>query len=128
MSQGRTGAGAARRPDGYGGAGDPGIASALVLPRLAALGPALDLETIRSPYYEDEVVSRFSKITRIGQMGLATVIGLLMLAAPMAALGWAANEAYAIVVADAKHRAPGQAPTWQSPGSVLDPAYKGPHR
>lgn len=129
MTQWRTGAGAATRPAGYGGHPvDPAKASALVLPSLVALGPPLDLERLRSPYYQaqDRQTSRLDDFARFGQMALATVIGLVMLAMPMLVLGWAAREVYSIV--ETGHDGPGVQDTYVPKGSVLDPAYRAPSR
>ena len=123
MSNGRAGAGAATRPAGYGGQPvDPAIASALVLPRLVALGPTLDLDNLRTPYYLDKGPSRLDGLARVGQMMLATVIGLVTLVVPMLVLGWAAREVYAVVVVDSTGPQDG-GHSYVPKGSVLDPAY-----
>lgn len=122
MTSGRTGVGAASRPAGFSPGSDPSIASALVLPRLAAIGPTLDLDSINSPYYSDGP-GRLSGLARAGQVTLATALGLAMLLVPMSVLAYAAKEAYAVVVAEQTHGV-GKAPTWVPPGSSLDPADK----
>jgi hypothetical protein len=105
---------------------DQAKASALVLPSLVALGPPLDLERLRSPYYQDKSPSRLDDFARFGQMMLATVIGLVMLALPMLVLGWAASEVYSIV--QTGQDGPGVQDTYVPKGSVLDPAYRAPAR
>lgn len=108
------------RPSGFSPSSDAAIASAMVLPRLAAIGPTLDLDSINSPYYSDGP-GRLHGLARVGQMLLATALGLSMLVAPMSVLAYAAKEAYAVVV-DRQGHGVGKAPTWVPPGSSLDPA------
>jgi hypothetical protein len=84
------------------------VASGLVLPRLAAFGPPLNLATLDSPQYGTASAPAIAFTwARFGQMIVATVVGLVVLVIPMSALAYAADQLTSAASAPQRQHIPG---------------------
>lgn len=100
-------------------------AAGLMLPRLAALGPAMHLSAIGETLRYHHAESEEFRLTwsRLGRMVVAVFVGLLVLLAPMTVLAYSVNQLAQVTNSTQHQHVPGGVVHTPLHDPVLTPAY-----
>lgn len=99
------------------------VASGLMLPRLAAFGPTLNLAAVGAGWRHGEVEKFRLTGRRVANMVLAIIIGLVVLVAPMSVLAYAADQIAQVTNATQRQHVPSGDPLLPEKREGLTPAY-----